>query len=121
MKPLSLSKSSLLRKPWEYKKVYDRGSRIRGDRLTIIFTPNSTGENRLGISVHGTKKAVTRNRIKRIIREFFRLNRDFIAPPSDIVFAVRNGFSPNSTLEIKQLVDLMLSRSNGPIGNQSPR
>lgn len=108
MKPLSLPKSCLLRKPGEYKNVYNRGKRVRGDRLTIIFVPNDGDVSRLGISVHGVKRAVKRNRIKRIIREFFRLNRLFITPASDIVFAVRDGFSPNSPTEIKNLVDQML-------------
>ena len=108
MKSLSLPKSCLLRKPSEYGEVYKSGRRIRSDRLTIIHTPNDTGENRLGISIHGIKKAVRRNRIKRIIREFFRLNRTFIEPASDIIFAVRDGFTPNSPAEIENLVEQML-------------
>ncbi|MEN8134870.1 MAG: ribonuclease P protein component [Thermodesulfobacteriota bacterium] len=109
MKPLSLPKSSLLRKPREYRNVYNRGRRIRGNHLTIIYAPNGNEESRLGISVHGVKRAVIRNRIKRIIREFFRLNRAFITPASDIVFAVRNGFTPDSPAEIKYLVDRMIN------------
>jgi ribonuclease P protein component len=113
MKPLSLPKSCLLRSPREYKNVYSRGRRTRGDHLTIISTPNGTEENRLGISIHGVKKAVRRNRIKRIIKEFYRLNRSFITPAADIVFAVRNGFVPDSPLEIKNLVEKMLAGKNG--------
>lgn len=108
MKPLSLPKSSLLRKPREYRNVYNSGRRIRGDRLTIIFAPNGNEESRLGISVHGVKRAVKRNRIKRIIREFFRLNRTFITPSADIVFAVRDGFTPDSPVAIKHLVDRLV-------------
>ena len=108
MKPLSLPKSCLLRKPWEYRKVYKSGKRIRGDRLTIIHTPNEFEVNRLGISIHGIKRAVRRNRIKRIIREFFRLNRTFIEPASDIVLAVRDGFAPDKPDEIKNLIEQML-------------
>ena len=113
MKPLTLPKSCLLLKPWEYRKVYKSGKRIRSDKLTIIHTPNEIDANRLGISIHGVKKAVRRNRIKRIIREFFRLNRTFIEPASDIIFAVRDGFLPDSPDEIKNLVEQMLgSRKN---------
>ena len=109
MKPLSLPKTCLLRSPGEYKRVYNSGRRIRGDRFTIIYTPNGIDENRLGISIHGIRKAVRRNRIKRIIKEFFRLNRSFMTPASDIVFAVRNGFAPNSPSEINDLVEKMVS------------
>ena len=108
MKPLPLPKTCLLRSPGEYKNVYTRGRRIRGDRFTIIYTPNGTDENRLGISIHGIRKAVRRNRVKRIIKEFFRLNRSFMAPASDIVFAVRDGFTPDSPGEIKNLVDRLV-------------
>ena len=108
MKPKLLPKASLLRKPREYRNVYNSGRRIRGDRLTIIYAPNGNEESRLGISVHGVKRAVKRNRIKRIIREFFRLNRTFITPSADIVFAVRDGFTPDSPVEIKHLVDRLV-------------
>jgi len=108
MKPLALPKSLLLRKPWEYRKVYEGGKRVRGARLTIIHLANGTTVNRLGISIHGIKSAVRRNRIKRVLREYFRLNREFIHPSADVVFAVRDGFSPDSLREVKELVERML-------------
>lgn len=84
-----LPKTALLRKPEQYSVVYRQGKRLRGSHFSLIFIENDQGYNRLGISVHGVKKAVLRNRMKRIIREFFRLNRDFLPPSKDIVFAVR--------------------------------
>lgn len=84
-----LPKTALLRKPEQYTVVYRQGKRLRGTHFSLIFIDNDQGYNRLGISVHGVKRAVDRNRMKRIVREFFRLNRDFLPPSKDIVFAVR--------------------------------
>jgi len=113
MKPLALPKSLLLRKPWEYRKVYEGGQRVRGARLTLIHLANGGADNRLGISIHGVKSAVRRNRIKRIIREYFRLNRDFLQPAADVVFAVRDGFKPDTLGEVRELLERML-RGAGP-------
>ena len=119
MKPLALPKALLIRQPWEYRKVYQDGKRVRGPRLTLIHLANGGRENRIGISIHGVKSAVRRNRIKRIIREFFRLNRHFISPAADVVFAVREGLAPDSPLEVKQLVERMLRNvSSGGAGKR---
>ncbi|MFA6283808.1 MAG: ribonuclease P protein component [Desulfurivibrionaceae bacterium] len=110
MKAHALSKAMLLVKPWQYRFVYDQGKRVRGQNFTLIHVPNSSTGSRLGISVHGVRQAVQRNRIKRIIREFFRHNQAFIEPFSDVVFAVRPGFVPNSPQEVEAAVQALLNR-----------
>ncbi len=104
----TLPKSSLLRKPREYNDVYRRGKRIRGQNITIIFADNGGGESRLGISVHGVKRAVRRNRIKRLLREFFRLHRQELPTGYDIVFAVRRKFAADTLQEIADTVFRLL-------------
>ena len=110
MRPFALPKSMLLAKPWQFEKVYRRGKRMRGQEFSLIYLANNLDGNRLGISVHGVKQAVRRNRIKRIIREFFRQNRTFIKPASDIVFAVRSGFSPASPQDVARAVRKLVDR-----------
>lgn len=110
MKAQALPKAMLLVKPWQYRMVYEQGKRVRGQNFSLIYVPNSTAGNRLGISIHGVRQAVQRNRLKRIIREFFRYNRDFIEPFSDVVFAVRPGFVPNSPQEVEAAVQALLAR-----------
>lgn len=91
---LRLRKSSLLRKGWEFERVYSKGSRLHGNGFTLIYSPNISGHGRLGISVHRKiRGAVKRNRIKRIIRESFRLHPEQYPHAMDVVFAVRPGFS----------------------------
>lgn len=120
MKPLALPKSLLIRQPWEYRKVYQEGKRVRSPRLTLIYLANGGLDSRLGISIHGIKTAVKRNRIKRVIREFFRLNRHFITPAADVVFAVRQGFEQDSPLEVQQLVERMLRGTSTGGGRRPP-
>lgn len=106
----TLPKTRLLVKPQQYQAVYRNGRRLRGQWFSLIIMDNGLEKSRLGISVHGVRRAVRRNRIKRIIREFFRTNKDLITPSADIVFAVRKEFSLNSPQEIKQAVTDLLRR-----------
>ena len=110
MRAKALPKAMLLVKPWQYRLVYDQGKRTRGQNFTLIHLPNRTAGNRLGISIHGVRQATQRNRIKRIIREFFRHNQGFIEPFSDVVFAVRSGFVPDSPGEVEVAVREALAR-----------
>ncbi len=96
MQRYTLPKTALIRKSAQYDAVYRRGKRIRGQHFSLIYLDNDQGYNRMGISVHGVKTAVRRNRFKRIVREFFRLNRDFLPPAKDIVFAIRKECSLDS-------------------------
>lgn len=106
----SLPKTVCITKPWEYREVYSKGQRLRGDHFSLIWRENGQQEARLGISIHGVKQAVRRNRLKRIIREFFRLHRQLIVPPVDLVFTVRDGFVPDSPAAVAAAVRRVLAQ-----------
>jgi ribonuclease P protein component len=83
---------------------------MHGDGFSLIYQGNGLNQNRLGISVNGKiKGSVKRNRIKRIIRESFRLNRECYPQNADIVFTVRPGFSLGSPSAVSSSVLLLLS------------
>ena len=105
MKRFGLAKSSLLRKTSEFNLVYRSGKRLYGKGFALIYLNGDQPASRLGISVQKkVGNAVRRNRIKRIIRETFRLNRDTFPGSSDIVFAVRPGFSLNGMAAVRAAV-----------------
>ncbi len=76
-----------LRDPKDFRRAFDRRKTTSDDVLIVYAFPNGLAHARLGISV-GKKKvktAVGRNRIKRAIREAFRLNKSTIPPGVDYV------------------------------------
>ena len=112
MRRFALAKSSLLRTNREFGQVYSRGTRLHGRGFTLIHTPNTLEYNRLGISIRKkTGTAVRRNRIKRIMREAFRLNRHDFPARSDIVLTVRPGFVLDSPAEVMGAVRTLLSET----------
>lgn len=63
-----------LKKDKEFRRVYSKGRSFANRELVIYILNNNTDNNRLGISV--SKKvgnAVTRNRVKRLIKEVYRV------------------------------------------------
>ena len=117
-----LPKQVLIRKPGQYAAVYQQGKRLRGQHFSLIFIDNDKGYNRLGISIHGVKRAVRRNRLKRLIRDFFRHNRNFLPAGLDIVFAARQKFQPGNPTEVKTMVDKAIQHSHFtfPAGETEP-
>ena len=74
----------------DFQRVYKQGQRRSASLCTVFYRPNGLAETRLGITVPrrlGT--AVLRNRIKRRIREVFRLHRRELPGGWDIVLNPR--------------------------------
>ena len=103
MKGFRLPKERLLRKSQEFSPVYRCGSRLRGKGFSLVFLANNRTYSRLGISVHRRiRGAVRRNRIKRIVRENFRLYRELFPSSCDIVFTVAPGFPLHTAEAVKE-------------------
>ena len=86
----TFGKDERIRKKRDYLTVYQQGVRSHSRYFTVIAHRNLSGKRRLGITV-GKKvgNAVERNRLKRRLREFFRLNKDKFPPSRDIVVMAR--------------------------------
>ena len=69
-----LSKDNRLKDAASFNHVFSRAKRSRDDQFTVLCRSNDLQRARLGLAISKKhcKKAVGRNRIKRIIRESFR-------------------------------------------------
>jgi ribonuclease P protein component len=87
----SFTKADRIRTSGEYRRLSKGGKRWHSRYFVIVFKKNRTARSRLGITVSKkVGKAVTRNRIKRIVREYFRLNRCHLPVKLDINVIARH-------------------------------
>ena len=80
----------LVHKP-EFDSVYRTGRKLGDQYFLVLVRANNQTHPRLGLSVSARSvgNAVNRNRIKRIIRDSFRLNSPML-PALDIVVNTRS-------------------------------
>jgi len=109
MKEQSFGKKERVRKRQQYLDIYRRGGRLHSRNFIVILSPNPSGEKRLGVAI--SKKvgnAVQRNRIKRLIREFFRLNKDGLPDSKDMVIIAKKDVSSLKYQDVcVELTDLL--------------
>jgi len=85
LKSYTFTKADRIRRPGEYRTLSKNGKRHYSDHFIIISRKNQIFRSRLGVTVSKkVGKAVTRNKIKRIIRETFRLNRSRLPEQVDM-------------------------------------
>ncbi|MDR0293336.1 MAG: ribonuclease P protein component [Oscillospiraceae bacterium] len=79
-----------LKQNHEFRSLYARGKNAAGVYLAIYARKNRLSVTRLGITVSAKLgNAVTRNRVKRRIREAYRLREERFATGFDVVLVAR--------------------------------
>jgi ribonuclease P protein component len=90
----------------DYKITLNQPYKISHKHLLILFKPNQAEHARLGLMVgkRVAAHAVTRNRIKRVIRESFRARQDKLKG-FDIVVIARHQCDTLSKVELRKGMD----------------
>lgn len=79
-----------LKKNDEFKAVYKRGRSYVGAYLVLYTMPRTDQDAKLGITVSKkVGKAVTRNRVRRLVKETFRRNEMKVPKAYDYVVVAR--------------------------------
>ncbi len=111
LKNFCFPKKARLLKRGQYLKLSRQGKRVHTDCFIAIVLKETAQNNRIGITI--SKKvgnAVERNRIKRIIREYFRHNKEKISEPVDINIIARKGLTALSNRKIIEKIDKLFSK-----------
>lgn len=108
----------------DFRRVFDQADfKAHGGQLMVLARENDLGHPRVGLVVAKkvVKRAVGRNRIKRIVRESFR-HKQHDMPAIDCVVMARNGISDLDNADLRKLVDQLWTRlrkkRNGGAGSQ---
>jgi len=93
-----------------FQRVFQAKAKKHAGSLTVFAAPNEVGHPRLGLSVpRRVGTAVRRNRIKRRIREAFRLQQHELPPGLDLVVAVR----PHEPMLVAEYQPLLAQAAEG--------
>nr|WP_243881721.1 ribonuclease P protein component [Shewanella algae] len=92
--------------PAQFKTVFTNPIKASSAEITLLAVPNEMQHPRLGLTVakRHVKRANQRNRIKRVIRDSFRLNQHDL-PPLDIVVLVRGGVLDMDNEQLRKQVE----------------
>ncbi|MDO9632552.1 MAG: ribonuclease P protein component [Humidesulfovibrio sp.] len=110
MSPLSWPRSRRLLASSRFTACYEQGRKFYTRHFVLfVLSRVDAGEGlRLGLTVsRKVGRAVRRNRIRRVLREFFRLHQEDIDRPFDIVVVPKRNLDPKT-------VDLALVEQEFP-------
>lgn len=87
----SFGRDLRLLKPAQFKRVFQKSRRSSDRCFTVLFLANGESKARLGTAVAKKilKRAVDRNRVKRLIRESFRKKQHDLAGLDLVVLCAR--------------------------------
>ena len=108
-----LKKYERLQRRKDFDLAFRNGSRRQTKNFTIILRANGLEFSRLGVTV-GKKvgNAVKRNRVKRYLREFFRLHKHKLPPSHDVVIIAKRDAATLAYQDVREELAAVLFGNN---------
>jgi len=108
-----LSKKYILRKDKDFKAVFKKGKSYAYRFIRIKVLKNDLEFSRFGIIIglKVSKKAVERNKARRRLSEFIRLERDRIKKGFDVVILTDSEIVKKDYQEIKQAMFILFEKA----------
>jgi ribonuclease P protein component len=115
---LSRSKRTRLTDSPEFERVYRQGTAYRGKLFSVHAFPNELGTPRLGLSVsRKVGNAVTRNAVRRRLREVFHSCISEVSGSLDLVVSARPAAAEATFEELRE----EFSKALGKVGSSVER
>jgi ribonuclease P protein component len=119
----TFTKRDRIRNKSDFERLRKSGAKSSDDAFLTVILENDLGYSRLGLAVpKRIGNAVARNRIKRLIREAFRLNRDSLPGSIDLLVVVKKPLDNPSLGQFSDRILSLVARyaANGKIRRSKP-
>ena len=94
-----------------FRRLYRRGSSSANRVLVLYCRKNGTAQNRVGLTVSAKLgHAVYRNRLRRRLREIYRLHEQELLPGYDLVIVARSRAMDASYAELERACLSLMGR-----------
>ena len=107
----SFPRSARLLSAGDYSNVFKRSKKFTDRYWTVLVHESETGSTRLGLAIakKRAKRAIDRNKLKRIARESFRLSQGLVAG-YDMVVMNRDAAASEDSRVLREALDKILSK-----------
>jgi ribonuclease P protein component len=106
-----MNREERIKKNSHFRFIYGRGKSHSNEYLVLYIFKNNKNINRVGISVSKkVGKSVVRSRVKRLIKESYRVNKPLFKKGYDNIFVARVKSSKANYHEIEKSIILLMKK-----------